>query len=129
MTMNKKEAAEMDALRVELSEAKALRFSNVPQPRQTLPDKGYINGWDFNLYRRCAFKAWTEKHGNGEGHRIDDGSWANRPHSISQGCRPLYLSKRDALVAMRIATEKECAKSLAAIDRMIDAALADAPEA
>ena len=44
MTMNKKEAAEMDALRVELSEAKALRFSNAPPPvPQSPPVKGYIN--------------------------------------------------------------------------------------
>ena len=81
------------------------------------------------MHRCWPFKAWTENYWHGQDHRTDDGTWENRPRSVSQGSRPIYLCKRDALIAMRIAKEKECAKSLAAIDRMIDAALADAPEA
>ena len=123
MAMTKREQAELDALRQELAEAKALRWLGVPEPvRMPLPEKGYVNGWDFNTFNNDVAKAWTETNWhNGHNHRTDNGQGYRKDISRSMYGLPIYASKLDALIALRLATERECAKKLAALDRRIDA--------
>ena len=123
MAMTKREQAELDALRQELAEAKALRWLGVPEPvRMPLPEKGYVNGWTFNTYNSGVDTAWTGPNSHSHScHRTDDGQGYLRNISASQGGLPLYASKLDVLIALRLATERECAKTLAALDRRIDA--------
>jgi hypothetical protein len=117
MAMTKAERAEIDALKVKL----ALRWSGAAPPeRMPLPEKGYVNGWDFNLYRGHAIPCWSERTSHGvDEHRSDDGTQyymrGNRDG------RRLYATKREALIALRLERESECAALLHKIDQLIEA--------
>ena len=118
MAMTKVEKAEMELLRTKL----ALRWSGTTPPEtMPLPDRGYINGWWFNSYDSRISPAWTESNGHGIGqHRSDDGSnWRDRPMGSQNGLR-IYATKREALVALRLAKEAEFAAALRRIDAMIE---------
>lgn len=119
MAMTKAERAEIEALRTKL----ALRWSGAVAPeRMPLPARGYINGWDFNSYGvGSVYPAWTESNGHGRGqHRTDDGTnWRDRPSGSQQGL-PIYATKRDALIGLRLAKELEFAAALHRIDAMIE---------
>ena len=123
MAMTKREQAELEALRQELAEAKALRWLGVPEPaRMPLPEKGYVNGWTFNSYNSGVDTAWTGPHSHSRSrHRTDDCQGHLGNMSASRGGLPLYATELDALIALRLATERECAKKLAALDQRIDA--------
>ena len=123
MAMTKREQAELEALLQRFAEAKALRWLGVPEPaRMPLPEKGYVNGWTFNTYDSGVNTAWTGSNSHSRsGHRTDDGQGYRRNISASQGGLPLYATELDALIALRLATERECARKLAALDRRIDA--------
>ena len=124
MAMTKREQAELEALRQGLAEAKALRWLGIPEPtRMPLPEKGYVNGWDFNAYVWSVTKAWTGSLSHSRLGHVEDDTRARygRDMSAGQGGLPLYATELDALIALRLATERECAKKLAALDRRIDA--------
>ena len=123
MAMTKREQADMEALRQGLAEAKALRWLGVPEPtRMPLPEKGYVNGWTFNTYNSGVDTAWTGPNTHSHScHRTDDGKQYLRNISASQGGLRLYATELDTLIALRLATERECARKLAALDRRIDA--------
>jgi hypothetical protein len=117
MTMTKAERAEMEALRTKL----ALRWSGMTPPeRMPLPAKGYVNGWDFNASSNRVLARWTERqcHGFGDEHRTDDGTRGSI--SGSQNGRRLYATKREALIALRLAQEAHCATVLRRIDAMLE---------
>ena len=122
MAMTKREQAELENLRQELAEAKALRWLGVPEPtRMPLPEKGYVNGWDFNIFNTGVAKAWTEINWHsGHCHRTDNGQKYRKDIYRSMYGLPIYASKLDALIALRLAAERECAKKLAALDQRID---------
>src|SRR4249920_1019134 len=120
MTMTRREQAEMDALRRELAEAKALRWLGVPEPERSVrpPEHGYANGWEFLAYQDGRVEPmWTDSVLHGRGHRNGNG-----PHGFpaSQGSRAFYVTKLDALIALRLAKEREVAAMLARIDRQIE---------
>lgn len=122
MSMTKAERAEMETLRTQLAETKALRFLGVLEPeRMPLPEKGYVNGWLYYAHQEGRIGlAWSEHGTHGHGaHRSDDGQWKNRPMGSQNGAK-LYRTKRDALIGLRLAKERECAKLLAKIDRAIE---------
>lgn len=117
MAMTKKERAEMDDLRSQLNEARALlpwsadMPSSVPPPRE-----GRFNGWDLNTYQDGrVFEAWSELSSNGNGHPPP----GPRKYYGSQNGKWLFASRLDALVALRIAKTRDCAKLLARIDSEI----------
>lgn len=117
MTMTKAERAEMEALRTKL----ALRWSGMTPPeRMPLPEKGYVNGWDYHWGRNTVFPCWTERdrHGFNEAHRADSGPSFHL--SAKRDGRPLYATKREALIALRLAQEEQCAKLLRLVDTMIE---------
>lgn len=122
MAMTKKEAAEMEVLREELAEARALRWSGLILPR-TLPppQNGYLNGWQFSSHDRGSVSPiWTEKTAHGHGHRADDGNWVERQkHHPSQNGIRVFEARLYALIALRLAKEQECAVVLARIDQQI----------
>ena len=129
MAMTKSEQSELKALRQELAEAKALRFLGIPEPtRMPLPENGYESGWDFNVYSMDVTKAWTDRHFHSRsGHRSDNATVSvGRHFARSQSGLPLYATKLDALIAMRLAKERDCAKQLADADQRIEAERATA---
>lgn len=113
MAMTKAERAELELLRTKL----ALRWSGAIAPeRMPLPDHGaVILGWDFNQHRTdgsAVYAAWTTSYSHGDGHD---------PKRLgSQNGRQLYATKRDALIALRLAKEWEGAVALRKIDAMIE---------
>jgi len=122
MVMNKKEQAELDSLRFQLLEAKALRYCGMSAPIKLRPPdvySDYVNGWDFNAYNSHIYEAWTSGGSHGEGHR-DKKTDKNIYIGGSQNSRTLFATKLDALVGLRLAKEKEFAKALAEIDKQIE---------
>ncbi len=119
--MTKREQAHVAALEEQLRLAKALRWSNAPAPdRIPLPESGYVNGWDFNDYQNGKVtKGWTEKYAHGYSDVWRDGTEKEYIPG-SQNGRRLYATQLDALIALRMAKELDCAKILANIDRQID---------
>lgn len=118
MAMTRKEAAEMESLRKQLAEAKALRYSGLPEPeRLPIPTAGRVNGWDFNSYGDGKVdRCWTEMNAHGFGH-LPTGA---RTVTGSQRGGRLYATRLDALIGLRLAKERDCAALLARIDRMIE---------
>ena len=119
MPMNKREQAEVENLRQQLAEAKALRFLGVPEPaRMPLPETGYINGWEFNAYSTAVGTAWTSANAHSRfSHRTDDNSFESRREvAASQNGRRLYATQLDALIALRLAKEREFAAELGKLD-------------
>jgi hypothetical protein len=122
--MTKAEKAELERLRQELTESMSLGFSGLPEPKPLpIPEKGYINGWIVNPFGESRVeKAWTESTRHGDGHRTDDTRYIS---GFNVG-RELFATELDALTALRLMKERECAKILARIDRQINEARAKA---
>lgn len=117
MAMTKKESKALDDLREELRLAKALRWPDTPEPaRDSLPERGYVGGWDFNVYNGRVDEMWTGPVSHGWG-KVPD-TW--HPSGSRDGLR-LYATRLDALVALRAAKTREVAKVLADIDALIEA--------
>ena len=118
MAMTKKERAEMDDLRRQLAETKALLPWTADMPAKVpAPRAGRYNGWDMNAYSETVFEAWSECVSHGSGH-LPPGP---RKVSGSQNGKQLFASRLDALIALRIAKTEDCAKLLAKIDANIEA--------
>lgn len=124
MAMNKREQAEMEALKQELAEAKALRFTEDVQPDVLPPYSGFggldelRRGWrgQYVAIRVDAgpvIKACTSSISNGTG-------WER---ASSQHPRELYSTRVLALRALRRDLENACAKELARLDAEIAAEL------
>lgn len=135
MAMTKVEKAQMENLRAALASSRAetriamaLGWSGVAHPPTRAPGPGKmgcINGWTYNPHLIDArgvdhpvTKHWTESSSNGRGHRTDGAGY----RSGSQGRVPVYLTERDAWVALRLHKEREFAEILARIDRQIETA-------
>lgn len=115
MAMNKKEQAEMKALRDELAIVSALRWTE-PVKKDLLPPDGhakYTSGFEINPYNLDVSPAWSGSVHHKIGHAEPNGS------SAYQNSRPLFSNKMRALKALRHAVELESAKKLAKIDAMI----------
>ena len=115
MGMNKREQAEMDSLKQQLREAKALRFTE-DCPPDVLPPRSedverLRSGWWFNAY----------------GCTVDQGCTSQSFHSLrstdktdSQRPKSLYSSRLLALRGLRRAKEIEFSQTLAKIDELIE---------
>ena len=124
MAMNKAEKARLDMLEQKLFEAKALRFPDYEPAKinvaeaTTGRDWDAVNrGWTFNIHSRNVWQGWFRA--------TSHGTWPRdaRYACGSQGCGgPWYVTKRDAMMALRIALTGQYAKSLADLDRKIEAA-------
>lgn len=115
MAMTKKEQAEMEALRWQVYEACALRFTDPVEPDIPIPEAfgKTINGY---LYHVNRTEVRVEKSCTSSGNH-SFGSWDK---TNSQGARRLYSSELLAMMAARSAMAKECALALAKIDQRID---------
>ncbi len=116
MAMTKAERAEMERLREELALARALRYSGMQAPTMNaIPTEGVVNGWSFNAYTGGVERMWSEP--NAHGYGAHPGTNGER-HASRDG-RRTYATRREALIGLRLATEEQCAKKLAAIDALI----------
>ena len=120
--MTRKEAAHLANLQRELREVRAPRFTGMPEPeRMKIPEEGYVNGWGVTRDERGHVRPlWSEKYAHGWDHRSND---SDRPDAAQGGIRP-FATRLDALVAPRIAKEREFARRLAEIDAEIEKARA-----
>ena len=115
MAMNKREQAEMESLKQQLREAKALRFTEDVERDVPIPDGGDVSqGWDFcgpRQYNR-VYEAWSKHSSHGTGQYC--------PNSGSQNGVKLFSTKLLALRALRRYAEIMHAADLAGIDSMIE---------
>lgn len=130
MAMTKAEKAEMEKIRHDLALALALRFCGLPEP-ELMPKPvyggGMVEGWDMNPHGSgrveiCTTSAHSHWLGRGLDGVVQDEEisthgrvWAYG----SSGAISLYRSPADALLALRLAKEREFAQTLARIDRQI----------
>ena len=113
MAMNKKELAELDALRMEVRVAKAFRLGS-PVARDLPPPTGSLaltRGWNFNWHSKAVFMACSDVISNGEG-------WEK---TTSQNPRHLFSTELVALKALRYEVAYRAARELADIDARIEA--------
>ncbi len=113
--MTKKEQSEVESLRTQLLEARALRFTEIVEP-DVAPPKDFniiVNGWlqhvwdgGWRVDKACTSSIYHNR-----------GGWDK---TSSQGSRRLYSTELLAVRAARAMLERECAKKLAAIDREIE---------
>jgi hypothetical protein len=108
--MNKKEQAEMEALRDELRIARALRFTEKIEPDVDIPTSTEESeGYMFNAYSQRV----TPSRSRMGSHLVGECSW-------SQQGKRLYSTELLAYTAMRYEVERDCAKKLAVIDKKIE---------
>lgn len=81
MAMNKKELAEVEALKTRLS----LRFYEVVEPDIDIPTSGIVNGWLFNEHTMRVEKACSSSHSH------NYGGWDK---TTTQHPRRLYSTKQ-----------------------------------
>lgn len=113
MAMNKKEREELETVHYELRLARALRWTEPRQEPDVLPPTEWdvlTTGYLYNTYRATVIEACSSQGAHSQG-RIDK--------TDSQGRRALYSTKVLALKALRAELEREYAKVLAGIDRLI----------
>ena len=116
MAMNKKEQAEMQALREQLALAQALRW-----PDYTAPTPINTRSLKFN----DLLVGWYGHEWDG-GYNVGQGCTNGRYHSThstekttTQGAGVFYATRLEALRAVRLAMTQRCAKILARIDQEI----------
>lgn len=122
MAMNKSEKAEMDRLRSDLAKAKALRWPDYA-PERIDPKEALREAQRQNLVQAWCFNAWRE--GN-----VSFGCFNSINHSVNRSDRtttqgqggPWFPTRRDALMALRLAKTEEFASALARLDEEIRAA-------
>jgi hypothetical protein len=118
MALNKKEQAEMAALKREALLGRALRWTD-PVPRDLPPPNSGVTvtqGWDFNAHCGTVDKAWSSAVHHGRGEYQSKGR-----SSGSQNPRTLFSNEELALRACRHAMERDFAERLAAIDARLEA--------
>ena len=116
MSMNKKEQAEVAALRHELGIAKALRFTDPVAPDVDIPTsfQKVVNGWNYHVSTWDG--ARVEKSCTSSGSH----SWGNWDKTTSQGPRRLYSTELRATLAARSELARLCAEALARVDARIE---------
>lgn len=116
MAMNKREQAEMDALREDLRIAKALRFTERVEPDVPPPEtigEGLTTGFLFNSNRQ--YENVVKACSSCVGHSFGDDT-----RTSTQNAAPLYSSALLAYRACRNEMELRFAKTLADIDMKIE---------
>lgn len=126
MAMTKAEKAEMEKIRHDLVLALALRFCGLPEP-ELMPKPvyggGVIEGWLMSPHGSGAVEICTTS--DREHWRLRSLNEVVRAQGVrdniysSHGAVSLYRSPADALLALRLAKEREFAQTLARIDRQI----------
>lgn len=121
MAMNKKEQAEMAALKKQLAVASA--FVRTPAVEKDLPPPEfaatikYTHGFDINMHSKSVLEYWS---GSVSTH-TENPEFKKGYMSGSQGGIALYSTRLLALKALRHAVENQAAESLAKIDMQIAA--------
>ena len=126
MAMNKKEIAEMEALRMERDMHRAMHISpmvepDIHPPAEASSDGDCSIGWLPITHAGGAIKAAVSS----VYHRSGDKAWEKNNRSWSHGTRMLYSKRSAALVASRHHVSMDYAKKLAMLDRDIEKALAE----
>jgi hypothetical protein len=119
MAMNKKEKAEMEALRRDIAVALSLRWTE-PVPHDVPAPVKYGThtiGWTFNVAGMWVRQAWSDTTSHGYAAEYPPPGTPGR--SGIQRSIPLYSTKIRALRALRAALEVECAERLLRVDVMI----------
>ena len=113
MGMNKREQAEMESLKQQLREAKALRFTEDVEPDLMPPDAWgeLVKGWRFNKHNSAVSRGCTSSCLHG---------FCGDEVLNTRGAIRLYSTKLLCLRGLRHAKELDYAKSLAAIDKLIE---------
>jgi hypothetical protein len=119
--MNKLEKARVKMLESELRVVKALRFVGYNPAKidimeaTTGKDWNTVSrGWTFNVHSLRVWQGWFRSSSHGTWPREEG-------NSASQGCGgPWYVTRRDALMALRIQLTNRYAETLAAIDEQIE---------
>lgn len=126
--MNKKELAEMEALRLERDMYRAMHISDFVEPDIAPPvglgysRNDFVCGWLPLTYQCGAEKASV----GAAYHRTGSHAWdKDYEGSWSQGRPRMYSRKSDALKASRYINSKDYAEKLAMIDREIEKAIAE----
>ena len=120
MAMTKQERADMELLAQALREARALAYSNLPVPeKQPVPKayNEYVHGWDMNPSDCRVYPVTTTSVSHHQGKHLGP---EGRDIGWSQNGLSTYKSRRDALIALRLAKEQEFARILANIDELLE---------
>jgi hypothetical protein len=113
MAMNKKEQAEMEALKHELRVARAMRFTD-PVPKDVFPPQTMhelVTGWVYNAHSKRVDVACT----NSVNHAV-----GQTDRTTSQRPILMYSSRLLALKGLRHELERKYAEELAELDRKIE---------
>src|SRR4051812_12062019 len=110
LALNKKEQAELAALKQEVRIARALRWTDPVQRDLPPPTRGgtVSQGWDYSDGRWTVQQAWSSSVYHGYGEYVSKGHCA-----ASQNPRALFSTEELALQALRNAAEREFAEQLA----------------
>jgi hypothetical protein len=128
MAMTKAEKQRMEELEKEVRLVRALRYSTYAPPKKIHvgSDNQRINGYLIFGSRidgivwgaeSAVVEAWSESVRHGQG-KYQEG----RQTMASRDSCPLYRTRHDALIGLRLDKEKKFATILADIDRAIEAA-------
>lgn len=117
MAMNKAERERVERLERLVGLTRSLRWSGLEAPQQLTPSSGQlVNGWRVGGHGTLVQATWQEGHLQGDGHRQPV---EKRSGSATQMLRPLYATRRDALVQLRLEREIQFAQELLQIDEAI----------
>jgi len=125
MAMNKKEIAEMEALRLERDMYRAMYISPAVEPDIEPPTNlsysrnDFVRGW---LPKTNSCGAMRAAVGSSY-HRVGEYAWDTTESGWSQGRPHMYSLKSAALRASRHSMSKTFAENLAMLDREIEKAL------
>jgi hypothetical protein len=128
MAMNKAEAKRLHDAEAALDAALALGWSKLPSPEPLpgydpwagLTERGEADGWTFNSHTRelsPMFRSGLSFYRGVTGDQVR--AQPNR-YSASRDGGPIYATRLDAAIALRLALEEDFAKKLAAIDTIIN---------
>jgi len=128
MAMNKAERAAFDHAQRQLGEARALGWSQLPQPKPL--DGQQIEGWYINKHHREVKPACRVGHltylGMTLSRYADLADSGQRP-SGTQGGYPLYRTEVEALIALRLELERDFATLLQHVDGQLAVARGQSP--
>lgn len=108
MAMNKKELAEVEALKTRL----ALRFYPEIEPDVDIPEHGIVNGWQYNEYGKRVEKSCSSPVSHSYG------SWDK---TTSQSPMRLYSTEKLAYQALLCRMAQRYASELREVEKQMEA--------
>lgn len=127
MAMNKREREEMEALRRQIREARAMRFTGDYPPDVPPPEKSgeLSRGWFPRAYFSGIGPTGLEFDAERACSSAVNHSVGRDDNTTTQGAKRLYSTRLRALLAGRRGLELRCARMLAHADSVIEKEIAD----